>query len=168
MPETIRTANERLRSRPWRGGFLAAFVTANFILSGSAAGAEGHSGTAAVDAIHRTMAILRGQGISLLAFILSLLGLGLFASVILLRAPRSEDRIERRGRDGVVGLEGETDRVKTLLLCEPQILVTWAAASEQPDITGEPSIVVSGAAPERVLAFDTWLEPAAAQRLQQA
>jgi len=168
MPETIRTANERLRSRPWRGGFLAAFVTANFILSGSAAGAEVHSGTAAVDAIHRTMAILRGQGISLLTFILAVLGLGLLASVILLRARRSKDRIESAARDEIVALQAETDRLKTLLLCEPQILVTWAAASEQPDITGEPSIVVSGAAPERVLAFDTWLEPAAAQRLQQA
>ena len=30
MPETIRTANERLRSRPRQGGFLAAFVVATF------------------------------------------------------------------------------------------------------------------------------------------
>jgi len=168
MPETIRTANESLRSRPWRGGLLAAFVTANFILSDSAAGAEAHFGAAAIDAIHRTMAILRGQGISLLTFILAVIGLGLLASVILLRARRSKDRIESAARDEIIALQAEADRLKTLLLSEPQILVTWAAASEQPDITGETSIVALGGAPERVLAFGTWLEPAAARRLEQA
>jgi signal transduction histidine kinase len=168
MPETIRTANERLRSRPWRGGSLAAFVTANFILSDSAAGAEAHFGAAAIDAIHRTMAILRGQGISLLTFILAVIGLGLLASVILLRARRSKDRIESAARDEIIALQAEADRLKTLLLSEPQILVTWAAASEQPDITGETSIVAPGATAERVLAFGTWLEPAAARRLEQA
>ena len=29
MPEKVRTANERLRSRPWREGFLAAFASIN-------------------------------------------------------------------------------------------------------------------------------------------
>jgi len=168
MPETIRTANERLRSRPWRGGLLAAFVIANFILSDSAAGAEAHFGAAAIDAIHRTMAILRGQGISLLTFILAVIGLGLLASVILLRARRSKERIESAARDEIIALQAEADRLKALLLSEPQILVTWAAASEQPDITGETSIVAPGAAAERVLAFGTWLEPAAARRLEQA
>jgi signal transduction histidine kinase len=168
MPETIRTANERLRSRPWRGGFLAAFVTANFILSGSTAGAEMHPVAAAVDAVHRTMAIVPGQGISLLTFILAVLGLGLLASVILLSARRSKVRIESAARDEIIALQAETDRLKTFLLSEPQILVTWTADSEQPEIIGETSIVAPGAAPERVLAFGTWLESAAARRLEQA
>src|SRR5262245_64881920 len=129
MPETIRTANERLRSRPWRGGFLAAFVTANFILSGSAAGAEVYSGAAAVDDFHRTMAILRGQGISLLTFILAVLGLGLLASVILLRARRSKDRIESAARGEIIALQAESDRLKALLLSAPQTPVTWRALS---------------------------------------
>ena len=90
MPETIRTANERLRSRPWRGGFLAAFVFANFsIVPDSPAHADVHLGATAVDAVHRTMAVLRGNEISLLTFILALIGLGLLASVILLRIRRS-------------------------------------------------------------------------------
>jgi signal transduction histidine kinase len=168
MPETIRTANERLRSRPWRGGFLTAFVTANFIFSGSAASAEVRLGATAFDAVHRTMAILLGQGISLLTFILVVIGLGLLASVILLRALRSKDRIESAARDEIIALQAEADRLKALLLSAPLILVTWPAASEQPDITGETSIVAPGAAPERVLAFGSWLEPAAAQRLEQA
>src|SRR4030095_16969902 len=110
MPETIRTVNKRLRSRPWRGGFLA-FATANFIFSGSATSAEAHLGATAFDAVHRTMAILRGQGISLLTFILAVIGLGLLASVILLRALRSKDRIESAARDEIIALRSEERRV---------------------------------------------------------
>ena len=168
MPETIRTENERLRSRPWRGGSLAAFVTANCILPGSAACADGYLGASAVDAVRRTMAVLRGQEVNLLTFILALIGLGLLASVILFRARRSADSIETAAKDEIVALQAEADRLKALVLSEPQILVTWAAALEQPEIIGDTGIVAPGAAPERALAFGTWLEPAAARRLEQA
>jgi signal transduction histidine kinase len=169
MPETIRTANERLRSRPWRDGFLAAFVTVNyFIFAGSAAYAEARLGATAVEAIHRTLTTLRSREISFLTFILILIALGLLASVMLLRARRSADRIETDARDEIAALQAEADRLKALVLSEPQILVTWAAASEQPEIIGDTSIVTAAGAPERVLAFGTWLEPAAARRIEQA
>src|SRR5262249_35868363 len=60
------------------------------------------------------------------------------------------------------------DRLRALLLSEPQVLVTWVAASEQPEIIGDASIVTTGSGSERVLAFGTWLEPAAARRMEQA
>jgi signal transduction histidine kinase len=169
MPDPIRTANERLRSRPWRGVFLAAFVIANLsILPGSAARAEARLGATTVDAVHRAMAAFRGREISLLTFIIALIGFGLFASVILFRARRSADRVETDARDEIVTLQAEADRLKALLLSESQILVTWAAASEQPEIIGDITIVAPGGVPERVLAFGTWLEPAAARRMEQA
>jgi len=169
MPETIRAANERLRSLPWRGGFLAAFVTANLsILHGSAARADVRLGATSVDAVHRTLAALRGQEISLLTFILGLIGLGLFASLILLHARRSAHRIEADARDEIVALQADADRLKALLLSEPQILVTWTTASEQPEIMGDVTLVTPDDAPGRVLAFGTWLEAAAARRMEQA
>src|SRR5215813_3499299 len=169
MPETIRAANERLRSLPWRGGFLAAFVTANLsILHGSAVRADVRLGATSVDAVHRTLAALRGQEISLLTFILGLIGLGLFASLILLHARRSAHRIEADARDEIVALQADADRLKALLLSEPQILVTWTTASEQPEIMGDVTLVTPDDAPGRVLAFGTWLEAAAARRMEQA
>ena len=120
MPETIRTASERLRSRPWRGGFLAAFVTANlFMLPASPADADVRLGATAVDAIHRSIATLRGQEITLLTFFLALLALSMFASVALVRARRTAERVETDARDEIVALQAETDRLKTLLLSEP-------------------------------------------------
>jgi signal transduction histidine kinase len=169
MPETIRTANERLRSRPWRGGFLVAFVAVNLsLLPGSTAHADVRFGATVVDAVHRAIAVLRGKEITLLTLILALLGLALFASVVLLRARRASDRIEADTRDEIGALQAETDRLKALLLSEPQILVTWAAAAEQPEILGDIAMVAPGDVPERVLAFGIWLEAAAARRMEQA
>jgi len=169
MPETIRTANERLRSRPWRGGFLAAFVTVNLlIMPGPAARADTRLGTIAIDVTRRALSTLRGQEITLLTLLLALLGLGLFASVVLFRAHRLADRTETNTRDEIGALHAEVDLLKALLLSEPQILVTWAAGTEQPEILGDISIVTSAGVSERVLAFGTWLDPVAARRMEQA
>ncbi|MGB6793316.1 MAG: PAS-domain containing protein [Pseudolabrys sp.] len=169
MPETIRTASERLRSRSWRGGFLAAFVMANlFILPGSPAHADVRPGATAVDVIHRTIASLRGQEITLLTFFLALLALSLFASVAFVRDRKAAERLETGARDEIVALQAETDRLKSLLLSESQILVTWAAASEEPEVLGDIAMVAPGGVPERVLAFGTWLEPVTAHRMEQA
>src|SRR5215472_13270920 len=169
MPETIRTANERLRSRPWRGRFLDAFVIANFlIVPGSAARAEIRVGTTAIDAVHRATAALRGQEITLLTLVLALLGLGLFASVVLLRLRRVADHAETNARDEISSLQADVDRLKALLLSETQILVTWAPNAEHPEILGDVHIVAPGNIPERVLAFGTWLEAISARRLEQA
>ena len=169
MPETIRTANERLRSRPWRGGFLAAFVIANLlIVPSSAACADARLGAGAVDAVQRAIAALRGQEITLLTLLLALLGLGLFASVALFRARKVADRVETDARDEISTLQAEVDRLKALVLSEPQILVTWAADTEQPEVLGEIAMVTSGGVPERVLAFGLWLDPVAAHRMEQA
>src|SRR5262249_14953344 len=166
MPETIRTASER---RPWRGGFLAAFVTANLsLLPGLPAYAEVRLGGTAADAVHRSIAVLRGQEITLLTFFLALLALSLFASVAFVRAHRAAERLKTGARDEIVAVQAETDRLKMLLLPEPQVLVTWAAAAEEPEILGDISLTAPGSVPERVLAFGTWLEPVTAGRMEQA
>jgi signal transduction histidine kinase len=54
------------------------------------------------------------------------------------------------------------------LLSEPQVLVSWTADSGHPEILGDSALVAPGGIPERVLAFGTWLEPAAAHRIEQA
>src|SRR5215467_3723659 len=169
MPETIRTANERLRSRPRRDGFLYASLIANLLfVHGSAARADVRAGATAIDVVHRATAALRGQEITLLTLVLALLGLGLFASVVLLRLRRVADHAEANARDEIGSLQADIDRLKALLLSEPQILVTWAANAEHPEILGDVAIVVPGSIPERVLAFGTWLDAIAARRIEQA
>ena len=169
MPETIRATNERLRSRPWRDEFVYAFVIGNFlIVPDSAARAEVRLGATAIDTLHRATAALRGQEITLLTLVLALLGLGLFASVVLLRLRRVADHAETNARDEISSLQADVDRLKALLLSETQILVTWAPNAEHPEILGDVDILAPGNIPERVLAFGTWLEAISARRLEQA
>jgi len=112
MPESIRAANERLRSRPWRNGFLAACVIANLLIApGAAVHAEVRVGAAAIEALHRATAALRGQEITLLTLVLALLGLGLFTSVVLLRLRRVADHVETSARDEIGSLQADVDRL---------------------------------------------------------
>ena len=94
MPETIRTANERLRSRPWRDGFLAAFVAANLsMVPDTSAHADVHFGTTTVDAVHRGIAMLRGQQINALTLVLAFIGFVLLASSLFIAGkPKCEPR----------------------------------------------------------------------------
>jgi hypothetical protein len=65
-----------------------------FTLPGSPAHAGVRAGATAVDVIHRTIASLRGQEITLLTFFLALLALSLFASVAFVRDRKAAERLE--------------------------------------------------------------------------
>src|SRR6185312_5434975 len=98
----------------------------------------------------------------------ALLGFTLLTIVVVFRIRRSADRIEIDARDEVASLRADVDRLKALLLSEPQVLVTWSTVSEQPEILGDTARLATGTTRERVLAFGTWLEGPAAQRMEQA
>jgi signal transduction histidine kinase len=169
MPETIRTANERLRSRPWRGGFLATFVIANL---GITFGMPAHAGVGSilgvVDSIHGAISALGQQEIATLTLTLGFIFFAVLAAVALVRTHKAADRVETVSREQIMELQAEIDRLKTLLLSEPQVLVAWLAATDQADILGDTGMIIAGGVPERVLAFGSWLEPAAAQRMERA
>src|SRR6185312_5961365 len=169
MPEIIRAANERLRSRPWRDGFLAAFVTATLCVVNSApVRADAQLASIAPDAIHRAITVLREREITVLTLVLALLGFVLLAIVVLMRIRRAADRTGADMRDEIAALQTDVDRFKTLLLSEPQVIFTWPPAAEQPEIIGDIGMLVPGNPPGRILAFGSWLEPAAARRMEQS
>jgi signal transduction histidine kinase len=161
MPEKIRTANERLRSRPRRGGLLAAFAT----VSSLAFATPAHADAGPIPAAAETG--LTRQEIASLTLTVGLIGFAVLATIMLMRARRA-GRNGTISRDEAAALHAEIDRLNTLLLAEPQIMVAWAAGSDEPEIVGDVTLIASGGGAERVLAFGTWLEPAAAQQLEQA
>jgi len=169
MPETIRTANERLRSRPWRGGFFVAFLVAHLSIALSTpARADAGFALGVFDAVQRVVTTLNRQEIATLTLTLGLLCFAMLATIVLVRTRKAAERVEAVARDEVMSLHSEIDRLKTRLLPEPQVLVEWSAATDEPEIFGDTGIVTPGSVPERVLAFGTWLEPAAAQRMEHA
>ena len=167
MPETIRATNERLRSRPRRGGYLAAFVIANLgnTLTPPSAGAQGLS--VFLDSL-REAAALSHQQIATLTLTVGLIGFAVVATVMLVRARKSAADAETTSHHEIVTLNAEIDELKALLLSEPQVLVAWAAGADEPEIFGDTGLIISGPAPQRMLSFGSWLEAATAQRLEQS
>ncbi|MBN8965048.1 MAG: PAS-domain containing protein, partial [Rhizobiales bacterium] len=99
------------------------------------------------------------------------LGVLLFAVVTAIMLVRTRVRAasaEAALRDRIVALRAERDRAHALLLSEPQVLVSWAAADNEPDILGDTALVTGVAVPQRVLAFGSWLEPDKAQAMERA
>jgi len=165
MPETIRTANGRLRSRPWRGGFLAAFLTVTvWTIDEPARAAPEQS----LDSIVSELAGIGHQQIAALTFTLSLLLFSMLAVIVLLRTRRTANESATRMREEIGALRAERDRLKTLLLAEPQVLVSWSAGADVPEIVGDTDIIVPGGAQQRVLAFGAWLDAAQAQAMEHA
>ncbi len=108
------------------------------------------------------------QKVATLTLTFGLLIFALLATLALLRTRRAIAVAEAGAREKMMEQEAEIVRLRTLLLSEPQVLVAWAAASDEVDILGETALIVGEHQPERVLAFGAWLEAAAAQRMEQA
>jgi signal transduction histidine kinase len=170
MPETIRAANERLRSRPRRGGFPVACVALLSITVALVAPAPAAAVTVSAigKAVQGAASTLSRQDIATLSLTIGLIVFAALAVLALLRTRRYADRIESGARDDIGALHAEIDRLRTLLLAEPQVLVEWTAAGDRPEILGDATLLAGGGVPERVLAFGSWLEPAAAQAMEQA
>ena len=120
------------------------------------------------DAVQETIAAIGGQDFGTLALTLGLICFGVLAAMAFLRARHNANRAVSAAREEASELHAEIDRLEALLLSQPQVLVEWAAASDRPEILGDTTLFVQSGAAERVLAFGTWLEPPAAQRMEQA
>ena len=99
------------------------------------------------------------------------LGVLLFAvvtAIMLVSTRLRASAADAASRDEITALKTERDRFNALLMSEPQILVSWAAADNEPDILGDTTLVTSASVPQRVLAFGSWLEPDKAQAMEHA
>lgn len=113
-------------------------------------------------------AALDRQEIAALVLTLGVLLFAVVTAILLVRTRASAAAAEARARDQIVGLKAERDRLNAMLLSEPQILVSWAAADNEPEILGDTSLVTNATVLQRVLAFGTWLEPDKAQAMERA
>jgi signal transduction histidine kinase len=105
-----------------------------------------------------------------IAALVLLVGLLLFAvvtAIMLVRTRGRSMRLEALSHDEIAALRADLDRANALLASEPQVMVDWPAASDEPSIEGDPA-VVGVAAPHRVLAFGSWLDAGKASAMEQA
>src|SRR6267378_97742 len=114
---------------------------------------------------------LNRQEIAVLTTALTLLVFSVVAAALLMRTRLRADRSEERLRYDVQDLQVQADRLRALLFAEPQILISWAAGDDRPQISGDTSLLMPQDAqhrPQRVLAFGTWLPPEPALQMDHA
>src|SRR3954449_9744209 len=124
--------------------------------------------------LERTLATffdLNRQEIAVLATALAVLGFSVVAAILLMRTRVRAANNEARLRSELRSLQVEADRFRALLFAEPQVLVSWAAGDNRPQISGDISLLMPQDAqqpPQRILAFGTWLSPEPALQMDHA
>ena len=121
-----------------------------------------------VDAYLNAFAQLDSHEIAALALTLGVLLFAVVTAIMLVRTRLRLAEAIDDARDQTIASRAEVDRVYALLRSEPQILIAWAAADDEPEIVGDHSLVTGPETPHRVLAFGTWLEPETAQTMETA
>lgn len=131
-----------------------------------------HRPAAAQDGLglDRVLASLGGldrQEFAALALALAILGFSVVAAILLMRTRLRAAENEMQLRSEIQALQAENDRSNALLLSEPQVVVSWRAGDDRPQIVGDTGLLTEGL-PHRVLAFGTWLAPEPSLRLERA
>jgi signal transduction histidine kinase len=161
MPETIRRSGGF--ARPWLGGFALAIAVG--------VPAVVHADEPPRIVLHELVLgashSVGSHEVAALALLVGLLVFSVVTANMLLRARARWARLERSAQEHIAALRAELDRANALLASEPQIIVDWPAASDEPSIEGDPAIVgVSGS--RDVLDLGAWLDPAKAGAMERA
>lgn len=165
MPETIRTKCGSVSARPHLRR-LVECTAALIIFQPMAAQAEQpvplfRAYLSAFEALNR-------HEIVGLALTLGAIGFAVLTAVLLVRARMRASDNEVAARSEIAALRGDVERAIALLCAEPQVLVIWAADSEEPEILGDTSVVTPVPIARRTLAFGSWLPAVNARQLDAA
>jgi signal transduction histidine kinase len=179
MPDAIRITVEGFGARPQatarsracsaRYGRAGVAILLSALFPCAAGGTEdAASEFSTVDAYLSAFALLDRHEIAALALTLGILCFAVVTAILLVRTRARLAELETAARDESIAGKAAIDRFKGLLLSEPQVVIAWAAAADEPEIIGDPALVIGGEAPHRVLAFGTWLAPDAASAMEHA
>ena len=164
MPDTIRAKEVGVRARLRGHGVGTAVASGAVPTAALAAPPDGTVSPTYLDAL----AALDRYEVAALALTLGVILFAVVTAIMLLRTRGRAQRSEAEARSEIIALKAELDRTSTLLLSEPQVIVTWAAASDEPEILGDTAIVTRIPVPRRALAFGSWLEPDKARAMESA
>jgi signal transduction histidine kinase len=179
MPDAIRITVEGFGAHPQHKArarasvarpsvFCVAIAAISVLLphDGLCAAASGRYEFPGFDAYVAALAWPDRDDIAALALTLGILCFAVVSAVLFLRTRRHLAAVETTARDEALAAKAAIDRAYALLLSEPQILVAWPAAADEPEIIGDPGLVT--AAHAGVLEFGAWLEPDAARDMEQS
>src|SRR5712664_1519440 len=134
MPDTIRITGGSVWAHPWRSGYCTAIATG---LCGMMAPTQGCAAepidVATVGAYVFAVSQIDRHEIAALALTLGILCFAVVTAIMLVRTRRRLAETEAAARDEAVASKAAIDRAYALLFSEPQILVAWPAAADEPE-----------------------------------
>ena len=167
MAEIVRTTGGTHRAQPRRRGLFAILAAAAPLLGAMTPSAHAElAGLQYFDRYFDTFAELGRNDLAAVALTVGVLAFAVVTAIMLVRTRLRAATADQASRDEIMTLTAERDRFHALLMSEPQILVSWAAAGNEPDIIGDSTLVVTGSVPQKALAFGAWLEPDKAQAME--
>jgi signal transduction histidine kinase len=169
MPDTIRASSGGSGACPRIGRWRAA-IMAGTCLAGSCLIAAGRPAGAA-SLYDNALASFTGfdrYDMVGLVMTLGLSGFAVVTAITLLRTRARAQHSDNAYRDEIATLRAQVDRANALLLSDPQVIIAWAAADDQPEILGDTSSITGAHARHRVLAFGTWLDAEKAKAMEHA
>ncbi|MBY0381809.1 MAG: PAS-domain containing protein [Xanthobacteraceae bacterium] len=102
----------------------------------------------------------------------AILGFSVVSAILLMRTRINAAAVEGKLRTDNQSLQNEADRLRALLFTEPQVLISWDAGDDHPDISGDVALLIPNGSPssahQRILAFGTWLGPEHALQMDHA
>jgi signal transduction histidine kinase len=181
MPDAIRNTGGGRKAHPRRSGFRITAALGIVLCAGLSRAQDAvpdrrlldedaprDATTSLIGAYLDAFAQLDRHEIAALALTLAILCFGVVTAILLVRTRHRLMQTEAAARDEIIASKAEVDRVYALLRSEPQIVASWGAADDTPEIVGESSVMGGADAPHEVLAFDTWLEAEQAQAMEGA
>ncbi|HEY1543000.1 MAG TPA: PAS-domain containing protein [Xanthobacteraceae bacterium] len=173
MPETIRATggspNARRRTYRFRTAAAGALFAAPSAAVAQSAGQGGEAGSWPFNSPYiAAFARLQQHEIAALALIVGVVFFAVFTAILLVRTRAGAAANATAAREKVAALKTQLDQLTGLLLSEPQVLVSWPAAIDEPQILGDALAITGNADPAQVLAFGAWLAAGDAQAMTQA
>jgi signal transduction histidine kinase len=159
-------AHGALSSRPRRISLSAMAALAAAGLPGAALAEEASEST--LLSFFQAVFELHHHEVAALALMLGVIFFATLTAVLLVRTRRRAEQTETETRTEIMTLRDEADRLRALVLSEPQVIVIWPATGEEPEILGDAAIVTAAPVARRVLAFGSWLPPERAIAVERA
>lgn len=105
------------------------------------------------------------------AFGLIIVGLCVYAAftswVFITQRRRTSTQIDDLNRS-TLDLQARLERANQFLAADGQVLIVWEGAAGDPEISGDPGILLETTRPHRLLRFSEWLAPAQAENLERS
>ena len=95
-----------------------------------------------IDSTVAVLADVNRQELAALTVAAAVLGFSVVAAILLMRTRVRASDVEARLLLENQALQAESDRFRALLFAEPQILISWHAGDDRPDISGDLSLLL--------------------------